>query len=113
MEFSDYTFEPLTSAMHDVSEIKKEYGRQQGIRAVDNLKKNFFNAVYADNIDEARSVILDLISDGAPGTPTSMHLMPPHFQPSYFPQMRCPRCCTPPEAPWKESSEFPSGSLIF
>ena len=65
MEFSDYTFEPLTSAMHDVSEIKKEYGRQQGIRAVENLKKNFFNAVYADNIDEARSVILDLISDGA------------------------------------------------
>ena len=63
MEFSDYTFEPLTSAMHDVSEIKKEYGRQQGIRAVENLKKNFFNAVYADNIDEAVDIANEIASE--------------------------------------------------
>jgi len=44
--------------------IRKAYRRQEGKIAVENLKKNNFEAHYCDSIDEARELVLGLIPDG-------------------------------------------------
>lgn len=56
---------PLSMAARDVTKIKKEYYRRRGNALVKALKKNFFEAYYADDKKEAAAIINRLISDGS------------------------------------------------
>lgn len=53
----------LKEEAYNRNNIKKDYLRQQGTIAVNNLKKNNFEADYCDSIEEARKLVLSLIPD--------------------------------------------------
>lgn len=54
---------PLSSVTHDVDEIKKMYYKYRGEALVKALKKNRFDAYYAEDADTARMILLNLIPD--------------------------------------------------
>jgi L-lactate utilization protein LutB len=56
---------PLSLVTHDVAAIKKEYYRYKGEAAVKALKKNRFEAYYAQDKKEASELISKLIADGS------------------------------------------------
>lgn len=55
----------LKKVTHDVEAIKKEFYRKKGAALVKILKKNRFEAYYADDKKEAASILDSLIEDGA------------------------------------------------
>lgn len=63
-KWETYLF-PLGAADHDVKKLRAEYYRKKAETAVKNLKKNQFEAYYADSLAEARELLLSLIPDGS------------------------------------------------
>lgn len=56
---------PLQGEAHDRGEIKKAYYRQNGEIAVENLRRNNFEAYYCHTIKEAKDKVLELVPDGS------------------------------------------------
>lgn len=56
---------PLSAVVHDVDNIKKQYYRHKGEALVKALKKNRFEACYAETKAEAKAVLHSLIPDGS------------------------------------------------
>ena len=56
---------PLSAVTHDIDEIRREYYRYKGEALVKKLKKNFFEAYYVENRDEAARLMDTLIPDGS------------------------------------------------
>ena len=55
----------LAAAAHDAEEIRAEYYRSKAETAVKNLRRNLFEAHYADSLDRAKELLLGLIPEGA------------------------------------------------
>ena len=80
-------------------------------RSVKDYKELFFGEVMKTNEKDIPHPYLEYMTDDVKdqcyyGT----RPQPPRLPRAYFRRTRCPRCCTPPEAPWTGSSAVPSAS---
>jgi hypothetical protein len=63
LDLHNFKLPKLREGAYNRAGIKKDYLRQRGSIAVKNLQKNNFEAHYCDSIEEARTLVLNLIPD--------------------------------------------------
>ena len=56
---------PLSDAARNADDLRKEFWKEKAEVTIRNLRKNDFEACYAENREEAAKILLDLIPEGA------------------------------------------------